>query len=307
MFGWATSRESDPDTSEIAADSIRGAKANALELKVLSVILANPQGLTGQEVTDILGLDRVTTSPRFAPLCRKGLIVDSGIRRTGPSGRPAIVWRSNRESSDEQKDEKCLAPLERKVSNCQKCAHLAATRTNTVFGEGDPHAEIAFIGEAPGEEEDRQGKPFVGRAGELLTQVINRLGFYRRQVYICNVLKCRPDAPSGNRKPTRAEMQECLPYLKAQLGLVQPKVLVILGGTALEALLEPEEAISRVRGQAQEWEGIPAIPTWHPAYVLRNPSRRVRGEFWRDCLEAVRLAGYEIRPDDADWLPRIAT
>ncbi len=265
--------------------------------------------VTGQEITVTHGIPGGWK--RCSELEAVGMVYAAVEKNCSVTGQLAIGWdvtdRLPPATQEEKQDriQRCLDPLRRKVAKCQKCPHLVSTRRQTVFGEGDPRAELAFVGEAPGEDEDRQGRPFVGRAGKLLTQVINRLGFYRRQVYICNVLKCRPDAASGNRKPTRAEMLECLPYLKAQLGQVRPKVIVILGGTALEAMLEPEESISRLRGEVLDWQGTPAIPTWHPAYVLRNPTPQVRREFWSDCLEAVRLLGYVVRKDDALWLPRV--
>jgi DNA polymerase len=131
-----------------------------------------------------------------------------------------------------------LAPVRSRVLVCTQCPHLAASRTQTVFGIGNPDAEIMFIGEAPGADEDAQGEPFVGRAGQLLTKIIAAMGFAREEVYIANVLKCRPDMPrgqSGNRPPTLDEMQTCLPYLKEQIDIVQPKALVALGATALKA------------------------------------------------------------------------
>ena len=130
-----------------------------------------------------------------------------------------------------------LAPIQARVANCVKCPHLAASRTQTVFGVGNPDAELMFIGEAPGADEDARGEPFVGRAGQLLTKIIAAMGYTRADVYIANVLKCRPDMPrgsSGNRPPTPEEMQTCLPYLAEQIDIIQPRVLVALGATAVE-------------------------------------------------------------------------
>src|ERR1041385_8724588 len=130
-----------------------------------------------------------------------------------------------------------------------------------------------FVGEAPGADEDEQGEPFVGAAGQLLTRIIQTMGLSRETVYIANILKCRPDTPgqtSGNRKPTTEEMQTCIPYLHSQIDIISPKVLVALGGTAIEGLLGQAAGITRMRGKWQEYRGIPLMPTFHPAYLLRN-------------------------------------
>src|SRR5439155_21032274 len=134
-----------------------------------------------------------------------------------------------------------LAPLRERVSVCQRCPHLASSRTQTVFGVGNPDAELMFVGEAPGADEDRQGEPFVGRAGQLLTRIIAAMGFTRDDVYIASVLKCRPDMPAGepgNRRRTPVEIETCLPYLTEQIEIIRPKVLVALGATAVEGLLK---------------------------------------------------------------------
>src|SRR6266480_2809124 len=133
-----------------------------------------------------------------------------------------------------------LAPIRERVRVCKKCPHLARSRTQTVFGVGNPDAELMFVGEAPGVDEDAQGEPFVGRAGQLLTKILKAMGFAREDVYIANILKCRPDTPAGsfgNRAPTPAEMQTCRPYLVEQIEIIQPKVLIALGAVAVEGLL----------------------------------------------------------------------
>ncbi len=154
-----------------------------------------------------------------------------------------------------------LAPLRERVAVCTRCAHLASFRTQTVFGVGNCDAELMFIGEAPGADEDRQGEPFVGRAGQLLTKIIAAMGFTRDEVYIANVLKCRPDMPpgvSGNRPPTPDEMATCLPYLTEQIEIIAPKVLVALGATAVEGLLGRRETMSRMRGTLAHLRRNPA-------------------------------------------------
>jgi len=180
-----------------------------------------------------------------------------------------------------------LAPLRARVAVCIRCPHLAASRTQTVFGVGNVNAEIMFIGEAPGADEDRQGEPFVGRAGQLLTKIIGAMGFTRDDVYIANVLKCRPDMPKGapgNRPPTPAEMATCLPYLTEQIEIIEPKVLVALGATAVEGLLNIREPVGRMRGRWHDYHDTPLMITYHPSYLLRNQSNSEKRKVWEDML-----------------------
>ena len=189
-----------------------------------------------------------------------------------------------------------LAELRARAMQCVKCAHLAATRTHVVFGVGNIDSEIMFVGEAPGADEDAQGEPFVGAAGQLLTRMIAATGFTREQVYIANILKCRPDMPagsSGNRKPTPEEMQTCIPYLHAQIDLIQPKVLVALGGTAMEGLLR-QSGITKLRGRWQTYRGIPLMPTYHPAYLLRNQSFTEKRKVWEDLMAVMEKLALPI-------------
>ena len=179
-----------------------------------------------------------------------------------------------------------MAELRARAMQCMKCANLAAARTNVVFGVGSIDAELMFVGEAPGADEDAAGEPFVGAAGQLLTRMITAMGLSRDRVYIANILKCRPDMPagsSGNRKPTPAEMQTCIPYLHAQIDLIQPKVLVALGSTAMEGLLG-QSGITKLRGRWQTYRGIPIMPTYHPAYLLHNQSNAEKRKVWEDLL-----------------------
>jgi uracil-DNA glycosylase family 4 len=190
-----------------------------------------------------------------------------------------------------------LAHLGERASNCQKCPHLAARRTTVVFGVGDPEARIMFVGEAPGEEEDQQGEPFVGRAGQLLTKMITAMGLTRSQVYIANILKCRPDMPpgsSGNRKPTGEEMDTCLPYLRAQIDVIQPQAMIALGGTAVEGLLGPVGGITKLRGRFMEYRGIPLMPTFHPSYLLRNASNTEKRKVWEDLMQVMERVDMPI-------------
>jgi uracil-DNA glycosylase len=183
-----------------------------------------------------------------------------------------------------------FAELRARVSACQKCAHLASTRKNVVFGVGNIDSPLMFVGEAPGADEDAQGEPFVGRAGELLTRIIKAMGFARETVYIANVLKCRPDTPGqayGNRKPTPIEMQTCLPYLLAQIDVIRPRVIVALGATAMEGLFGNPVSITRIRGQFQTFHETPVMPTFHPAYLLRNQAITEKRKVWEDMLQVL--------------------
>jgi uracil-DNA glycosylase family 4 len=180
-----------------------------------------------------------------------------------------------------------LAPIRERVSTCIKCPHLASSRTQTVFGVGNPDAELMLIGEAPGADEDKQGEPFVGRAGQLLTKIIETMGFSREEVYISNILKCRPDTSPGsfgNRPPTPLEMQTCRPYLVEQIEIIQPKVLVALGAVAVEGLLGTRGTMRELRGRWHSYNGIPLMITYHPAYLLRNQAPSEKRKVWEDML-----------------------
>jgi uracil-DNA glycosylase family 4 len=173
---------------------------------------------------------------------------------------------------------------------CQKCSNLVASRKNVVFGVGSIDAELMFIGEAPGADEDEQAEPFVGRAGQLLTKIIQTMGLSREQVYIANILKCRPDTPgqdSGNRPPTPEEMERCLPYLHAQIDLIKPKAIAALGATAVDGLFGkvPGLGITKLRGKWREYRGIPVMPTYHPSYLLRPNPNNIKREAWEDMLQ----------------------
>jgi len=178
-----------------------------------------------------------------------------------------------------------LAELEACIQGCLACP-LGAQRIRFVFGEGDPQARLLLVGEGPGREEDLQGRPFVGRAGELLDRMLGAIGFERSAVYICNVVKCRPP---DNRTPAPEESRQCLPYLLRQIELIRPAVIVTLGATPLRELLGLTTGITRIRGQWQHLDrlgGIPVMPTFHPAYVLRQYTQEVRRAVWADLQAA---------------------
>jgi uracil-DNA glycosylase family 4 len=182
-----------------------------------------------------------------------------------------------------------LADVAAEVTACRKCG-LCDGRTQTVFSDGSPTADIMFVGEGPGADEDAQGVPFVGKAGQLLTKIIEAMGFDRAtDTYICNIVKCRPP---DNRNPEPDEVAACLPYLRAQIGLVNPKAIVVLGSVALKALFGESAGITRMRGSFRDWMDIPVMPTFHPAYLLRNPG--AKKDVWADVQQVrdlVRGAG----------------
>ncbi len=174
----------------------------------------------------------------------------------------------------------CLGQQKSALDNCQKCK-LSKCRTNIVFGTGAPNARLVFVGEGPGRDEDLSGEPFVGRAGQLLTKMIVAMGLSREEVYICNVVKCRPPE---NRDPEPDEIEACEPFLKQQLATIKPEIIVGLGRYACQTLLRTQTPMSKIRGNWQEYEGIAFMPTFHPAYLLRNPP--AKKEVWQD-LQAV--------------------
>jgi uracil-DNA glycosylase len=183
-----------------------------------------------------------------------------------------------------------LSLVQRRVAACTKCPHLASSRTQTVFGVGSPDAEIMFVGEAPGVDEDAQGEPFVGRAGQLLTKIIKAMGFAREEVYIANILKCRPDMPAGsfgNRAPTPVEMQTCRPYLIEQIDIIRPRVIVALGAVAVEGLLGTRGTMRELRGRWHSFSGTPLMITYHPAYLLRNQAPSEKRKVWEDILQVL--------------------
>jgi DNA polymerase len=175
-----------------------------------------------------------------------------------------------------------LQDIRRELEDCRLCP-LCEGRNRIVFGAGNPHARLVFVGEAPGREEDRQGLPFVGEAGQLLDRILFAMGLKRDDVYICNVEKCRPP---GNRDPKPEEIEACEPFLKRQLAAIHPQVLVTLGKFAAQTLLRERTPISRLRGHWREYEGIPLMPTYHPAFLLRNPASK--REVWTDMKKVMK-------------------
>ena len=179
-----------------------------------------------------------------------------------------------------------LRAVAKDVAACRRCG-LCETRTQTVFSDGSPEARVMFVGEAPGADEDAQGVPFVGRAGQLLTRMIeDGMGIPRKDVYICNVLKCRPP---DNRNPEPSEIAACRGYLETQIEILRPEVIVALGKFAAQFLLETEEGIMRLRGTWGSYRGVPVMPTFHPSFLLRQPDRK--REAWDDLLKVLGRLG----------------
>jgi uracil-DNA glycosylase family 4 len=192
-------------------------------------------------------------------------------------------WGNGRETFAET-----LESIRADLGDCQRCK-LARGRKRIVFGDGNPKAKLMFIGEGPGVEEDRQGKPFVGAAGQLLTRIIDAIKLSRDQVYISNIIKCRPP---GNRNPEPDEIQTCFPFLARQIAAIQPDFIIALGTFAAQTLLGTVTPISRLRGRFYEYQGIKVVPTYHPAYLLRNPDKK------RDVWEDMKMLMKEYRYED---------
>jgi len=178
-----------------------------------------------------------------------------------------------------------LEELENSISTCDQCK-LSKERKNIVFGEGPPDARLVFVGEAPGMEEDLTGKPFVGQAGKLLTDIIKAMGLTRDDVYICNIVKCHPP---HNRDPEQDEVKMCLPFLESQISLIKPEVICAIGRISAQSLVHKDFKITRDRGQWQSFKGIPLMPTYHPAYLLRYP--QAKRSVWEDMQEIMKKLG----------------
>ncbi len=192
------------------------------------------------------------------------------------------VSQSSLRSSPTTRVSETLEDIRADMGECT-CCNLCKGRTHIVFGEGNPKAELMFIGEGPGRDEDATGRPFVGRAGQLLTKIIEAMKFKRSDVYIANVVKCRPP---NNRVPLPDEVATCEGFLHRQISVIKPKVIVCLGSVAVQNLLKTESKISSLRGKFTEWNGIPVMPTYHPAFLLRNPD--MKKEVWEDMKKVMK-------------------
>jgi uracil-DNA glycosylase family 4 len=209
-------------------------------------------------------------------------------RRLGWLGAPRQEKPMGEPSKPARTDRPTLAEIREEMGDCQRCK-LARTRTNLVFGEGSPQARLMFVGEAPGAEEDLQGRPFVGEAGGLLNNMLNKLGLRREEVYIANILKSRPP---GNRDPEPDEVAACLPFLIRQIESIRPRVIVTLGKIATNNLLNIDAQITKIRGNWQKFQNIRVMPTFHPSYLLRFPKERHKT--WEDMQQVMEyLAAHE--------------
>ena len=209
---------------------------------------------------------------------------DSAVQKT--AAQPVIQLSTGPSLFDERIEGDTLDRIRDAIgANCTRCK-LHKGRTKIVYGVGNPRAELVFVGEGPGHDEDIQGEPFVGRAGKLLTQMIEAMGLGREDVYICNVVKCRPPE---NRLPEKDEIATCSPFLMRQLAAIQPKVICALGSCASQTLLQTTQGISRFRGEWFDFRGSQFIATYHPAYLLRNPS--AKGEVWKDLQKVMAVLG----------------
>ncbi|MDO9230518.1 MAG: uracil-DNA glycosylase [Syntrophales bacterium] len=230
---------------------------------------------------ELLGLVRsLTERVRLDGELRKPLCYLSrgkgGVEMPAAGAQEPAVERSGVEVS-------ALDPVLEELGDCRRCP-LGALRHRLVFGEGNPGAELVFVGEAPGADEDAQGRPFVGRAGQLLTKIIAAMGLKREDVYICNILKCRPP---GNRNPLPDEIAACEPFLIRQIKAIRPRVICALGSFAAHTLLKSEAPISVLRGRFDRYQGIPLMPTYHPAYLLRNQG--AKKQVWEDVQAIMKL------------------
>jgi DNA polymerase len=204
-------------------------------------------------------------------------------------GRPRNPANEGNPGPEADQRVAALAKLQRTVAACTRCRELADTRTQTVFGAGSPRARLVFVGEAPGLDEDRQGEPFVGAAGQLLTRILQACTLRRDDVYICNILRCRPP---GNRNPLPEEADNCREYLDGQLAIIQPEFICCLGSVAAQNLLGTTASIGQLRGRFHDYRGIRVLCTYHPAYLLRTPSAKRR--VWEDMQLLMAEMGIEL-------------
>jgi DNA polymerase len=219
----------------------------------------------------------------------KGVSVTEPAPTAAACPRPTSLFGAQRSTLPRDEREEKLRIISGRVAQCTRCAELATTRTKTVFGVGDPEARIMFVGEAPGADEDRQGEPFVGAAGQLLNRILEASHLKRSEVYICNILRCRPP---GNRNPAPEEAANCREYLDGQIEIVDPDYIVCLGSIAAKNLLGTLESIGKLRGRFFEFGRAKVLCTYHPAYLLRNPA--AKKEVWADMKLLMREMGVDL-------------
>lgn len=210
----------------------------------------------------------------------------AGVTHLGKPGRTSSEGDPEAEGEDRLG---ALAEVRRQVADCTRCQELARTRTQTVFGTGNPHARLVFVGEAPGADEDREGEPFVGAAGQLLNRILKACTLRREDVYICNILRCRPP---DNRTPLPDEAANCREYLDRTLAIIRPEFICCLGAVAAQNLLGTTRPIGQLRGEVHDYRGIRVVCTYHPAYLLRTPS--AKGKTWEDLQMLMAEMGIEL-------------
>ncbi len=261
----------DPDD---LAESLRSTLVHLRLWGLRDVLLSN-----SPRPGDTAGYDgeRLESAKQFEAMPKKPPTHDLPLSRGSPPGPEPVP------SDTRQHKATLLEDIRRDLGDCRRCP-LHGGRTHLVFGEGNPAARLVFVGEGPGADEDRLGRPFVGQAGQLLNKMIRAIGLRREEVYICNVVKCRPP---GNRVPEPEEIRTCSPFLIRQLEAIRPQVICTLGACASQTLLRTTAAISDLRRKTHVWRGIPLIATYHPAYLLRNSAKKA--EAWKDLLEVLAL------------------
>jgi DNA polymerase len=265
----------DSDGATSLGEILRQAKAHLLYARELGVrdVPRTPRPMTGRSAAPHVAAGTPLTPQQPAPTL--GDVTPRASSPRAVAGNPAEALECLRTDT---------------IGDCRRCG-LAPTRTSVVFGVGNPRAELVFVGEAPGADEDAQGIPFVGRAGQLLTKIIEAMGLRRDDVYIANIIKCRPP---DNRNPQPEEIASCEPFLIAQLEIIAPKVICALGTFAAHTLLKTKDPISRLRGRWHAYQGVPLMPTFHPAYLLRNPAEKKT--VWADMHAVMERLGRPIPP-----------
>lgn len=270
----------DLDRTETAPALDRGRRAAALGRSQPAAALDRAQPAAPLDRTQQVEM----RSAACAGAAAKSDPLQPALPLTGIPEPQAEVERS-RVSQALPEERRSLEEVRNDLGDCTRCK-LCSGRTHIVFGVGSPKAELVFVGEGPGADEDEQGIPFVGKAGQLLTKMIEAMGFSRDEVYICNVVKCRPP---NNRNPEPDEIEACSPFLRAQLASIRPKVIVTLGKCAAQSLLGDGTPITRLRGNWREYGGIPVMPTFHPAYLLRSPAEKKNA--WADLRQVMKRLG----------------
>jgi DNA polymerase len=273
----------------------QGARHVAVSAETLRALALPPLSAIGVQSSAPKRQSAPIPGPAPRAMTATPIVAMPPVRSAAPV--PAVATQTIAPTSNDPAKAAAFAELRTRVLACVKCPNLATSRQSVVFGVGNIDSSLMFVGEAPGADEDEQGEPFVGKAGQLLTKIIEAMALKRGDVYIANILKCRPDTPgqaAGNRKPTSDEMTTCIPYLHEQIDLIKPKVLVALGGTAVEGLLGKTIGITKLRGTWQTYRGIPLMPTYHPSYLLRNQAPLEKRRVWEDMLQVMEKLALPI-------------